>query len=144
MRRSRSRNRVARFALLGWNFDAFRGYSKVLSMTASAVPVGTEIIASCQGHGCRLKARPVTVTNNTQCKSKQHRCRRKSRPNAHSVDLTRMLSRTHFPVGSHLTVSLTKRGFIGKVYIFNMRAGKQPRWRATCLAPGSQVPGRGC
>ena len=132
------------FALLGWNFDASGTYSRVLSMTASSVPVGATIRASCHGHGCRLPGRPVTVTNSTHCKRKRHRCTTKTRPQTRGVDLTPLLSHTHFPVGSHLTISLTKRAFIGKVYLFTMRAGRQPAWRSACLAPGSTIPGRGC
>lgn len=113
-------------------------------MTASGVPVGARIAASCQGHGCRLKLAPIDVTNTTKCPSKQPKCKRKSRPNTRSVDLTPELRAIHFPVGSILTVTLTKRGFVGKAYIFNMRANRQPAWRATCLAPGSLVPGKGC
>ena len=87
--------------------------------------------------------RPVTVINSTRCKNKQHRCKTKSRPHSQRRSDTPAQPRS-LPVGSRLTVSLTKRGFIGKAYIFTMRAGKQPAWHATCLAPGSTIPGRGC
>jgi hypothetical protein len=132
------------FALLGWDFNPFSTYSQVSSLTGSGMPVGTRIAASCAGHGCHLSFAPVTVTSNTTCPSKQHRCKPKSRPNTRSVDLTPKLRSVHFPVGSNLTVTLTKRGFIGKAYIFTMRANRQPGWRAACLAPGSLVPGKGC
>ena len=132
------------FALLGWNFNPLGSYSRVTSMTASGVPVGTKIAASCRGHGCRVSAPPITVTNTTTCPKKQPRCRHKSRPHTRSVDLTPELRNTHLPVGSNLTVTLTKRGFIGKAYVFTMRPDRQPAWKASCLAPGSSVPGKGC
>lgn len=132
------------FALLGWNFNGLSSYSQVTSMTASGLPVGAQIAASCRGHGCHLNMAPVHVTSSTTCPSKQNRCKKKSRPHTHSVDLTARLRGTNFPVGSTLTVTLTKRGFIGKAYIFTMRASRQPAWRATCLAPGSLAPGKGC
>jgi hypothetical protein len=132
------------FALLSWSFNPSGNSAQVTSMTASGVPVGTKIIATCQGHGCRLKASPLTVTSATTCHSKQHRCKHKSGPNARSVDLTSALRSARFPVGSRLTVSFTKRGFIGKAYIFTMQSNRQPAWKATCLAPGSLVPGKGC
>ena len=75
---------------------------------------------------------------------KQPLCRHKSRPHTRSVDLTPELRNTHLPVGSNLTVTLTKRGFIGKAYVFTMRPDRQPAWKASCLAPGSSVPGKGC
>jgi hypothetical protein len=87
---------------------------------------------------------PITVTSTTTCPSKK-RCKRKSaRPNTHGADLTPKLRAVHFPVGSSLTVTFTQRGFIGKVYIFRIRANHQPGKRVTCLAPGSLVPGKGC
>jgi hypothetical protein len=132
------------FALLGWNFDPLASYSEVTSMTASGVPVGTKIAASCQGHGCRVNAPPVTVTNTTTCPKNQPRCRHKSRPHTRSADLTPELRGTHLPVGSRLTVALTKRGFIGKAYVFTIRPNRQPTWKASCLAPGSLLPGKGC
>jgi hypothetical protein len=132
------------FALLGFDFNALGSYSQVTSMTASGVPVGTRIAASCRGDGCRLTAKPVTVTNTTACPRKEKRCRHKSRPHTKIADLTPGLRNTHFPVGSTLTVTMTKRGFIGKAYVFTMHPNRQPTWKASCLAPGSSVPGKGC
>jgi hypothetical protein len=132
------------FALLGFDFNALGSYSQVTSMTASGVPVGTRIAASCRGDGCRLTAKPVTVTNTTACPRKEKRCRHKSRPHTKIADLTPGLRNTHFPVGSTLTVTMTKRGFIGKAYVFTLHPNRQPTWKASCLAPGSSVPGKGC
>jgi hypothetical protein len=39
---------------------------------------------------------------------------------------------------------VSQRGFIGKAYVFTMRSNRQPTWKASCLAPGSSVPGKGC
>jgi len=132
------------FALLGWSFNPLSSSSQVGSLTATGVPVGTHIAASCAGHGCHLRFAPVEVTSTTTCHSKHHRCKRASRPDTRSIDLTPKLRSVHFPVGSNLTVTFTKRGFIGKAYVFTMRANRQPAWRAACLAPGSLVPGKGC
>jgi hypothetical protein len=131
------------FVFLGWSFNPLGGFTQVTSMTASGVPVGTRIAASCAGHGCHLRLPPITVTSSTTCRSKK-RCKRTSRPNTRGADLTPKLRPVHFPVGSSLTVTFTKRGFIGKAYIFTMRPNRDPAKRATCLAPGSLVPGKNC
>ena len=132
------------FAFLAWNFSGLSTGTQVLTMTGTGLFPGTRIAASCHGHGCRLNMAPVVITSTTTCPRQQHRCKHKTRPHTRSVDLTPRLRGTRFPVGSRLVITLTKPGFIGKVYTFTMRANRQPASRATCLAPGSLVPGKGC
>ena len=132
------------FALLGWNFNWSHSYSTVQSMVASDAPIGTKLEMACKGRRCRIRQRTVTITTNSRCKRKGKLCSRKHHPHTGSADLARVLRNVRFPVGTSLNVAFAKRGYIGKIYIFKFRAGKQPSWTATCLAPGSSVPGRGC
>jgi hypothetical protein len=131
------------YSLLGWKFTALRAYTKVLSMIGTDVPLGTKIMISCQGRGCPFTSRTVTASA-SGCKHQQARCRRNNGTQTRSVDLTPQLRRSRFVGGTGLTVSFIKTGFVGKVYIFQMRPAKSPTWSATCLAPGSLTPGRGC
>ena len=131
------------FALLGWAFDPLRTYSKVSSMTGSDLPIGTNVIIACTRHGCRFKPRKTTVTA-LGCKRRRAHCRREHGVLTRPLDLTSHFRGLRLPAGADLTVDFVKTGFVGKVYIFHVRAGKQPTWGATCLAPGSLKPGRGC
>jgi hypothetical protein len=132
------------FALLGWQFDPHAGYTRVISMDASNLPVGARILIGCVNRICSLRTRSVTVSARTHCKSRTKRCRSKQRPHTRAVDLSPLVRNLHLKVGSRLQVSFQKRSYVGKVYLFTVRASKQPSWVATCLAPGSSVPGRGC
>jgi Bacterial Ig domain/FG-GAP repeat len=131
------------FALLGWTFEPLRTYSKVTSMTGSDLPIGTNVIIACGRHRCRFKPRKTAVKA-VGCKQKQAHCRRKHGVLTRALDLTAHFHGLRLPLGGDLTVSFVKTGFVGKVYIFHVRSGKQPTWQATCLAPGSLKPGRGC
>jgi hypothetical protein len=93
---------------------------------------------------CRFRPRAVNVASSSHCKPKQEHCRRNRGAQTRSVDLTPLFHSVRFPVGTDLAVSFVKGGFVGKAYIFQMRSKETPTWRATCLAPGSLVPGRGC
>jgi hypothetical protein len=115
----------------------------VSSMTGTELPIGSKIIISCKGHRCRFKTHTKRVTK-TGCKHKRAQCRRKHGALTRSVDLTPVVRGSRFPVGATLTVSYVKSGFVGKAFLFHIRSNKLPTLRATCLAPGSLVPGRGC
>jgi hypothetical protein len=43
-----------------------------------------------------------------------------------------------------VTVQILRPGWIGKYYLFTMRAGRGPKIKISCLAPGRTAPGRGC
>jgi hypothetical protein len=132
------------FAALSWNFDAHRAYSTVVSMAASALPIGAKIVVSCRRHRCRFRPKTVTVTKGPACKRKRSRCRRKHAGHKRSVDLAPLFNGSRFPVGAILTVRFEKSGFVGKVYRLQIRPEQQPAPIINCLAPGSIVPGKGC
>jgi hypothetical protein len=61
-----------------------------------------------------------------------------------SVALTAAFRHRHLRVGTKVTVSVVRQGWIGKNYVFTMRAGRGPQIQIGCLAPGSAKPGVGC
>ena len=84
----------------------------------------------------------ATVSAASSCTRRQSHCTPKR--GTRSIDLTLSGRHARFSVGSSLTVSFTKAGYIGMVWVFHIRSGRLPTWRAVCLAPGSVTPGRGC
>jgi Big-like domain-containing protein/FG-GAP repeat protein len=132
------------FGLLGWTFQPSATFSTVQSMTASNLPIGTRILVSCKGHRCRMRAVSVTVTSPAHCKRGVRGCSSHPKRAPGGIDLSPRLRGRRLPAGSQLFVRFVKPGFVGKVYVFKIRPAQQPSWKATCLAPGSLVPGRGC
>ena len=112
-------------------------------MTASHLPIGTSVILACSRRGCRYAKHTVRVTAAAACR-REHKCLRGPSGQLRTVDLMSALKGWRFPVGATLTVSLVKTGFIGKIYTFTIQADRPPTSSATCLAPGSRLPGVGC
>jgi hypothetical protein len=58
--------------------------------------------------------------------------------------LTQLFAGRHLGVGTLVSVSIAKPGWIGKSFVFTTRSAATPRIKVACLAPGSNRPGRGC
>jgi hypothetical protein len=132
------------FATLVWTFHPFATYSEVVSMTGSDLPIGSRIILSCHGRGCKFRQRTVTVTRASRCRRTNKHCRPNQSELTRSVDLSAVFTGNRFPAGSVLTVRFVEAQFVGKAFVFRIRSNHQPSVAVTCLAPGSLVPGQGC
>jgi hypothetical protein len=60
------------------------------------------------------------------------------------IGLTRYFRQRRLGVGTQITVAITQPGWIGKYYMFKMRAGRGPHVQVACLAPGEVQPGAAC
>jgi hypothetical protein len=49
----------------------------------------------------------------------------------------------HLRNKAKITVNIVKTRYIGKVFIFSFRPPNGPSSKITCLAPGSNTPGKG-
>ncbi len=50
----------------------------------------------------------------------------------------------HLRNKAKITVNIVKTGYTGKVFVFSFRPPRGPSSKITCLAPGSNTPGKGC
>jgi Bacterial Ig-like domain (group 3) len=110
---------------LGWTIRYGPRYSSLVSLTAFAVPRGGLVTVQCSGKGCPFSKWLI-----------RHRFGR--------IDLTRRFRHRHLRAGTRITVRMTRRGWIGKTYVFTIVAGHKPQVKTMCLAPGSDKPGVGC
>jgi CSLREA domain-containing protein len=119
-------------------------YTVIASISSRNAPLGANIVVRCAGRGCLFSSRTVPVTPVRSCagNGKRHRCRLINSPR--TIDLTTLFAHAHLAPGTRINVSFVKPGYVGKVYLFNIRSGRQPTVLITCLAPGSSVPGKGC
>jgi hypothetical protein len=129
---------------MSWMITVRPLYTVIASLSSGNAPVGAKIVVRCAGRGCLFSSRTVRVTPGRSCtgKGKRHRCRLIKSPR--TIDLTPLFAHAHLAPGTRVTVSFVKTGYVGKVYLFNIRSGRQPTILVTCLAPGSSVPGKGC
>jgi streptogramin lyase len=133
-----------------WNFGWARRYTIVESLVMHGVPVGGVVEVTCRGKGCAFKDwRSVLVTQLTKCKSA--RCKKADRPNSKrirvlhgTVSLAKLFASRHLKVGARIDVSVTKAGWVGKSFVFTIRANMPPGEQITCVGLGSNAPATQC
>jgi hypothetical protein len=115
--------------MLNWTFFYTPRYTRVLRLWVDHAAAGTRVRVTCAGRGCPRKARTVIV--------------RRSGSSARGADLMAVFRRHRLRPGTVITVSIRRKGWIGKRYAFTIRAGHAPRHSITCQASGL-APGVGC
>jgi hypothetical protein len=122
-----------------WTFYYTPHYTSVLALTVSDPPNGSTVIVACHGRGCPFKKISKTVKKPKRCGPRaKHRC------GSRTINLAPRFARRHLRVGSFITVEIIRPNWIGKHYLFRVRAGRPPRITIACLAPESTRPGVGC
>jgi hypothetical protein len=119
----RPKKKRIRGVSLSWFFTSFVDHTVLQRLQLSRVPRGARVRGTCtlHGHRCAGKARAAFT--------KKH---------AHgTVSLRKRFVGVDLPVGTRLTVTVTKPGFIGFAKILTMRAGTGPKISSRCLRPGS-------
>ncbi len=126
-----------------WTFFYTPTYTKVLTLAVNGPPPGATVIMACRGRGCpALPPRTTTPVKSKRCTS--HRSSRCPAVHPASINLGRFFSQRRLQAGARITIAIVRTGWIGKHYLFTMRAAQGPRIKIACLAPGTINPGRGC
>ncbi len=126
-------------ATASWTFLTTRRYAIVESLVVHGLPQGAKIELACHGRGCPF-AHAHTASAHTCHGSK---CKPKHPVFHPEVSLTRFFRGRHLAVDAHFSISVVKAAWVGKSYLFTVRAGKVQE-RNGCLAPGSNTLGKGC
>ena len=130
--RSRSVQVVARGTItstMQWTFAFSPTFTRVLALSVSSAPAGATVVVTCHGTGCPFTKQSTPVTKQTS---------------SASIGLGAPFHGRHLAVGTALNVQILRPGYIGKYYLFTMRARKGPNIDISCVAPGHTVPGQGC
>jgi hypothetical protein len=107
------------------------------------VPLGANVLISCNGRGCPYAKHTYALRKQTVCKPKSKgKCVVKV-PSS-TVDLQPAFRSRRLSVGTKLTIDVVRAGWIGKHYVFTVLSRRPPRTEIECLAPGSNRPGVGC
>jgi hypothetical protein len=122
-----------------WTFAFRPTYTKILAFSVNAAPVGATVVVKCNGSGCPFAKRSTPVR---RCRSTpSNACKQEA---SATIGLEASFRRRRLHVGTGVSVQILRPGWIGKYYLFTMRAGRGPKIKISCLAPGRTVPGRGC
>jgi large repetitive protein len=123
-----------------WSFYYTSQYTKVLSLMVNGVPSGATVHVTCHGRGCPFTKRVAAIAKTRRCGVKgKPRCTTNGK-----VNLASGLRKHPLRVGTRLAVQITRSGWIGKSYVFDMRRSRGPRVQIACLAPRGTRPGVGC
>jgi hypothetical protein len=124
-----------------WTFHFTQFYTTVLQLIVNGTSAGDTVTVTCHGHGCPFAKRVSKPVTASRCGrgTRRHRCAGRQR-----VDITGALRSHHLQAGATITVTITRPEWVGKSYVFRIRAGHGPRIAIGCLAPGSAKPGVGC
>lgn len=127
---------------MAWKFRYTPSFTTVLAMVARQARPGTKITVFCRGRHCPFAKRSMKITKATGCgRSKRHSCLSQKDK---KVDLKPLFGGHRLPAGSHITIELTHPHWIGKAYLFTIRAGKAPTSKIGCLGLGSTQLGVNC
>jgi hypothetical protein len=124
-----------------WTFHYTRSYTTVVQLIVNGISAGDTITVACHGRGCPFTKRVRKATAAKHCgrSRRRHRCSTTQR-----VDITAVLGSHHLRAGATISVTITRPEWVGKSYVFRIRAGHGPRIGIGCLAPGFAKPGVGC
>lgn len=135
-------------ATLTWGFKWTRRYTTVESLTAHGVPTGGYVELICEGKGCAFAhRRTATVAHARPHARRCHRDRcavKRPAPTAGELDLAKLFVGRRLHVATRISVSVIGAGWIGKSFLFTIRANRPPSVEINCLAPGSSDLRRVC
>jgi adhesin/invasin len=142
-------NRPSRLgSSMEWMFFFTPTYTKVLQLMVDSVPPGATVLITCHGHGCPYAKHAIAQIKHTICKTVKSKGKSKRKcviqvPSS-TVHLQPGFKNRKLRVGTTIIVEIVRPGWIGKHYVFTIRARQGPSIHHTCLAPGSHRPGVGC
>lgn len=114
---------------LSWTFYYTPAYTKVLSLMVGHVLRGARVRVTCAGRGCPRHSRAFRVRHSTR--------------RSNGVNLMALFRGRRLRPGTVIVVTVQRRGWIAKRYVFKVRAGRAPGLTMSCQAPG-MAPGVGC
>jgi hypothetical protein len=123
-----------------WSFGLGRSFTVVESLSLHAVTAGAHVEVLCHGPRCPFKITDVTpVAHSSNCRT--HRCGPHGNATGSEAALGRLFKGRHLRPGTVITVRVTKPGWVGRLYVFTVRANTRPSHpRPTCLVPDSTQP----
>ena len=130
-----------------FNYSFFRNGTMFTTLKAKKVPKGATLAVICKGGGCPFGRRTLHPPKKIKvCKAHHKHCKTKPAPPFANLNVLPLLNNKHLAPNTKLTLTVTKPNTIGVTQTFTMgKIGKRPKVTGpSCLAPGSNKPGKGC
>jgi hypothetical protein len=130
-------------AAMTWNFEWSRRYTTVDSLLVHEIPPASTVEVTCDGRGCPFRDHLAHAASHSRCRGRKCKAPHVAAPQT-EANLTPLFKSRHLGVGSRIAVHIVKAAWIGKSFVFTMRANHAPSVDIACLALGSSRPGQGC
>jgi hypothetical protein len=123
-----------------WTFYYTPLYTEIRALAVNGVSAGSTIRVRCTGKGCPFASRLSLVTRSKRCqKTLTNDC-----ANQLHVDLAPPFRTRRLAVGTKISVTIARSGWIGKVYTFTVQARHGPLIQIGCLQPNGIRPQTRC
>jgi streptogramin lyase len=131
-------------ATMTWNFGWSRAYTIIEALVVHGLPAGGLVEVLCEGGGCAFAHHHwATAAHSRSCRGRKCMLRRPVVLRG-SANLAGLFKHRHLKVGARVVVTVDKAGWIGKSFVFTMRANRPPRVQITCLGSGAGNPAGEC
>jgi large repetitive protein len=105
------------------------GATEATLFEVTGLPAGAQLRLACSGARCPIKMLSASIARRPACHAKH--CRSGVTKGRGRVNLLPRLAGKRFAPGTHLQLDITKPGWVGKRYVFTMRARRNPGVRIT-------------
>lgn len=99
-------------------FERNGSNTELIGLAIGDLPAGSKVSINCSGADCSFASRSITMKNDVK-----------------TLGLTDMFDDTHFKPGTILQIQVTKSGWIGKSFKYEIMSSADPRATTECLAP---------
>jgi streptogramin lyase len=125
-----------------FSFSPSKGrFKRVRALMLHDLVRGSRVEVRCSGHGCAYSRRVLNVV--------QSGCRSQCLVNARTiasgdVDIAPLFKRRRLRPGARVSVSILMPEWIGRLFLFSVKAGHPVVFEDRCLGPGSSTMTVGC
>jgi hypothetical protein len=131
-------------ATMTWSFGWSHTYTTVKSLVVEQLPAGGSVDVACRGKGCAFRHwRPTVATRKASCR--ERRCASRGPVPARGIlSLASLFKGRRLGIGVRISVRIAQVGWVGKAFVFTVRANRAPRVQVECLASTTSTTLRGC
>ena len=99
-------------------FERKGSSTELIGLALGDLPAGSKVSMTCSGADCSFASRSLTMKNDVK-----------------TLGLTDMFEDTNFQPGTILEIQVTKPGWIGKAFRYEIMSSADPRATTECLTP---------
>jgi hypothetical protein len=96
---------------------------QLIGLAVGDIPAGAKVTLACEGGSCPFAEKEFNLRNDVK-----------------TLALTDMFTEPTFKPGTKLEIRVTKKGWIGKVFQYEIRSSGEPRSSTQCLSADDDKP----